>query len=749
MKNIGKRSRVASSVSLAMATLMASSVMAAESDFELEKITVTASKRVENLQDVASAVTALSADDLVNSQITRTEDLVNLSPSLTFQSGGSDNASSFNIRGIGTQSFSSGVEPSIATVIDGVIMGRSGMAFNELLDVQRVEVLRGPQGMLFGKNASGGVVQIITNDPGDSFEAAINTKAMLSGTDEYRVSGMISVPVTDTLGFRVAAFTTERDDHIYNVLTDRNVNGSNNSGARIKIKWQPTDDLSVKWSSDFSERSGECCQPQARTATANEAYFLGELSASEDNKSINVAGELYNESESSGHSLEANWELGEYTLTSISAYRDYSSKSNQDVDGTPVTLLDINAGESTQNQTTQELRLTSPQDQTLTYVAGLYYFKQSMNREFQRVYHDLFGVFVPTFPGLKFGSHYEATVESTSYAAFGQFEVNISDTFRLLGGARYTNEDLDFEFEREQAADVYAPIVANQALYQDATEDTDWSFKVGAQWDLNKDVMSYVTLTEGYKGPAFNVIFEMTSDTTLPVAPETSKAFEVGLKSRLFNNHLVLNTALFQSSYDNFQAQAQDASSAAFTLLNAGEVRTQGIELDFQARPTEDMMISGGFAYIDAEIVDFKGGPCSPRQVAADENSCAGNSQDLSGKDLPFSPKVKFNLSLEYFMPVGEDHELVPRATYRWQGDELFSMDQDAEKSQDAYGVLDISVRLESLDQPYSVTLFVNNALDENYVDAIVHNNIWAGSYDHYYSPKSERTVGIDFRYTW
>jgi iron complex outermembrane receptor protein len=135
MNNLGKRSRVASSISLAMATLMASPLISEESDYELEKIT---SKRVENLQDVASAVTALSAKDLVNSQITRTEDLVNLSPSLTFQSGGSDNASSFNIRGIGTQSYSSGVEPSIATVIDGVIMGRSGMAFNELLDVQRV-----------------------------------------------------------------------------------------------------------------------------------------------------------------------------------------------------------------------------------------------------------------------------------------------------------------------------------------------------------------------------------------------------------------------------------------------------------------------------------------------------------------------------------------------------------------------------------------------------------------------------------
>jgi iron complex outermembrane receptor protein len=749
MNNLGKKSRVASSISLAIATLMASPLIAAESDYELEKITVTASKRVENLQDVASAVTALSAKDLVNSQITRTEDLVNLSPSLTFQSGGSDNASSFNIRGIGTQSYSSGVEPSIATVIDGVIMGRSGMAFNELLDVQRVEVLRGPQGMLFGKNASGGVVQIITNDPGDTFEAAINSKAILSGTDEYRVSGMVSMPVSDTLGIRVAAFTTERDDHINNVFNDRDVNGSKNKGGRVKIKWQPTDDLSVKWSSDFSERSGECCQPQPRSATPTEAFFLGAVSASEDNDSINVSAELYNESESWGHSLEANWELGEYTLTSISAYRDYSSKSNQDVDGTPQTLLDINAGESNQTQQTQELRLTSPQNQTLTYVVGLYYFEQRMNRDFQRVYHDIFGNFVPTFPGLKFGSHYEATVDSISYAGFGQFEVNISDTFRLLGGARYTNEQLDFEFEREQAAGVYAPIVANQAMYQDSTKDTDFSFKVGAQWDMNKDVMSYVTLTEGYKGPAFNVIFEMTSDNTLPVAPETSKAIEVGIKSRLFNNHLVLNTALFQSNYDNFQAQAQDANSSAFTLLNAGEVRTRGIEVDFQARPNEDMMISGGLAYIDAQIVDFKGGPCSPRQVAINENSCGGNSQDLSGKDLPFSPNVKFNLSVEYFMPLGGDHELVPRATYRWQGDELFSMDQDKEKSQDAYGVLDISVRLESLDQSYSVTLFVNNALDENYVDAIIHNNIWAGSYDHFYSAKSERTAGIDFRYTW
>lgn len=749
MKNFTKINNLAAAISMALTTLLASSAVVAESDYAIEEITVTASKRAQSLQDVAVAVTALSAEDLANSRISRSEDLVNLTPSLTFQSGGSDNASSFNIRGIGTQSFSSGVEPSIATVIDGVIMGRSGMAFNELLDVQRVEVLRGPQGMLFGKNASGGVVHIITNDPGDEFEAAINTKAVLSGTQAYRVSGMVSVPITDTLGVRVAAFTTDRDGNVENVATNRDINGSENKGGRVKVNWQPSENLSLKWSGDYSERSGECCQPQPRSATPGEAASLGSLTASESNDRVNVSADIYNTSKSWGHSLEANWDLGEYTLTSISAYRDYHSRANQDVDGTPLTLLDINAGESGQTQRTQELRLCSPQDQTLTYVLGLYYFDQTMERDFERVFHDLAGRLAPASPGLKFGSRYDATVDSTSYAGFGQFEVNLSDSFRFLGGARYTHEQLDFEFNREKSAVAVAPIVANQALYQDATKDTDWSFKAGAQWDINDDVMGYVTLTEGYKGPAFNVIFEMTPANTKPVAPETSTSFEMGIKSNWFDRRLVVNAALFQSNYDDFQAQAQDASSAAFTLLNAGEVRSRGLELDFTAMPTEALRISGGFAYIDAEIVDFVGGPCSPRQVGADENSCSAGSQDLSGKDLPFSPNVKFNLSAEYFVNIGENHQLIPRATYRWQDDELFSMDQDAQKGQGAYGVLDFSVRLESVDEKYSVTLFVDNALDENFVDAIVHNNIWAGAYDHYYSARSSRAAGIDLSYKW
>ena len=744
-----KKNYLTAVIAAACAGALLSPVAFAQADYALEEIIVTATKRSQNLQDVALAVTALSGESLAASRISRSEDLVNLSPSLTFQSGGSDNGSSYNIRGIGTQSFSSGVEPSIAAVVDGVILGRSGMAFTELLDVKRVEILRGPQGMLFGKNASGGVVHIVSNDPSDIFEASIGGKHMVSGTDEYSVNAMVSVPLTDSLGIRAAGYTTDRDGHIENVATGRDVNGRKSEGGRVKLNWQASDNLSLKWTSDYSEKSGECCQPQPRSATPTEAYFLGDLVASEDNKSISVSGDLYNSTRSWGHSAELNWDIGGYSLTSISAYRDYQSSANQDVDGTTNTLLDINAGQSNQTQTTQEIRLASPQDQKLTYVVGAYYFDQSMGRDFERVYNDNFGTYVPSFPGLTFGSQYQADVDSTSYSGFGQLEYSMADDLRLIAGARYTNESLDFEFERSATAGAYAPIVANQAQYSDSTSDDDFSLKVGAQWDINDDVMSYVTFTEGYKGPAFNVIFEMTPATTQPVEAETSEAFEIGIKSTLLDRRLMVNAALFQSTYENFQAQAQDASSSVFTLLNAGEVRTRGLELDFVAQPMEALYITGGIALVDAEIVDFAGGPCSPRQLAADENSCASGSQDLSGKSLPFSPDTKLNLAIEYQMALGASHQVTPRLAYRWQDDIFFAMDQDQEKAQKAYGVFDLGITLRSNDDRYSATVFVDNVTDEAYVDAIIHNSIWAGGYDHYYSPSSERTAGIDFKYNW
>jgi iron complex outermembrane receptor protein len=744
-----KKDYLTAVIAAACAGAILSPVAFAEADFALEEIIVTATKRAQNLQDVALAVTALSGENLAASRISRSDELVNLTPSLTFQSGGGDNGSSYNIRGIGTQSFSSGVEPSIAAVVDGVILGRSGMAFTELLDVKRVEILRGPQGMLFGKNASGGVVHIISNDPSDIFEASIGTKRIFSGTDEYSVNAMVSVPLTDSLGIRAAGYSTDRDGHIENIATGRDVNGRKSEGGRVKLNWQASDNLSLKWTSDYSEKSGECCQPQPRSATPTEAFFLAEVVASEDNKSINISGDIYNTTRSWGHSAELNWDLGGYSLTSISAYRDYQSAANQDVDGTINTLLDINAGQSNQTQVTQEIRLASPQDQKLTYVVGAYYFDQSMGRDFERVYHDVFGNFVPSFAGLKFGSQYQADVDSTSYSGFGQLEYAMSDDLRLIAGARYTNEKLNFAFERSTTPGVYTSIEDDQALYSDATDDDDFSVKVGAQWDINDDVMSYVTFTEGYKGPAFNVIFEMTPATTQPVDAETSEAFEIGVKSTLLDRRLMVNAALFQSTYKNFQAQAQDASSSAFTLLNAGEVRTRGLELDFVAQPMEALYITGGIALVDAEIVDFAGGPCSPRQVTADENGCASESQNLSGKGLPFSPDTKLNLAIEYQMALGDNHQVTPRLAYRWQDDIFFAMDQDAEKAQKAYGVFDLGVTLRSNDDRYSATLFVDNVTDEAYVDAIIHNSIWAGGYDHYYSPRSERTAGIDLKYSW
>jgi len=729
------------------------SAMVQAQGFELEEVIVTATKRAENLQDVPVAVTALSADMLANNRITQSEDLTNLTPALTFQSGGGGgNGDSFNIRGIGTRSFSSGVEPSVSTVIDGVVMGRAGMGVTELVDIERVEVLRGPQGMLYGKNASAGVVHIITKDPGDELEASFGAKTNVSGTDATRYTGMVSVPITDNFAVRATYFDTERDNHVKNLFDNQDYNGRQAHGGRIKFLWEPTDDLSVKWISDFSDIKSDCCQFQSRVATPTQAALMGDgVTASDTNTTVNVSSDnIYGFSESKGHSLALDWSLGEYEFTSITALREFKSGGNVDVDGTPVTMLDINDGSSEQKQISQEFRLASPMDQAVTWVAGLYMFEQEMDRGFERVYHDVFGTVIPGLStGWKFGSTYQANVDTSSKAAFGQLVWNLNEELRLIAGARHTKEDLEFRFEREASEGVITGIEPNQAPYSDSTGDDDLSLKLSLQWDILDDSMFYATWTEGYKGPAYNVIFESTSENTDRVNPETGETFEAGLKARLFDNRLSLNTAIFYSTFENFQAQAQDASSSSFTLLNAGEVRTQGVEVDFAAQLTENFHISGGMAYIDAQVVDFKGAPCSARQTQVDENGCASGSQDISGKQLPHSPDVKYNLSAEYVAALGEDYSLVPRATYRWQDDVNFGLDQDAEKIQEAYGILDASLTLEKTDGSLQVTLFVNNALDKQYADLIVHNNIWAGAYDHIISPNSQRTVGLELNYNW
>jgi len=730
------------------AALTAMAQSAAAEELILEEVLVTAQKRTESLQEVPVAVTALSEEMLRNARIVESRDLVNLTPSLTFQDGGDPRTSSFNIRGIGTQSYSSGVEPSVSTLVDGVVMGRSGMAVNQLLDIERVEILRGPQGTLFGKNASAGVVHVITRKPSDTFEAELSGK--LVEDDEYRVTGMVSGPVTDRVAYRLAASKSDRPGHIENYNGGSDLNGEEAKVVRGKLLLQPTDDIDILWSADYSDIDTDCCQFQPRSVRTTPVAFFGlqpekiaPVQADDENDKVNTDGDAFSESESKGTSVELNWAFGDYTLTSITAYREWDTKSNVDVDGTPVDYLNVNYGKTDQDQFTQELRIASPTDGFISYVAGLYYFDQNIDRYFERKLNLIPGVF-------GFAANFDASVEAKNYAAFGQATVNLTNDFRLIGGIRYTDDEIDFDFRRQGTLIQGGVPIPPQPPFSDDTSSDDTTLKVGAQWDVNDQLMAYATWSEGYKGVAYNIVFEMSEDNLHPVDPETSDAWEMGLKSRLLDGRLVLNAAAFLTTFDDFQTQAQVAG-AQFELINAGEVETKGFEVDFMALLTPGLDISGGFAYIDASIEDFPGGPCSPRQGLENINGCTvGGSQDLSGGDLPFSPDWRANLSANYQFCLSDQFDMALRGTYRWQDDILFAIDQDERKVQDSYGILDLSVALRDRNERYELTLFVNNVTDESYADAIIHNNVYGGdAYDHYLPKLAERTAGIEARYHW
>lgn len=732
----------------------------------LEEVIVTATKREASLQDVSVAVTALSDRMIEEAQINSAEDLTQLVPSLNLQKGTNPRQTSFVIRGIGTQSFSSAVEPSVSTMLDGVVMGRSGQAFMQLLDIQRVEVLRGPQGTLFGKNATAGVVHIITKGPSEEFSGEVMGNVAEDG--EYRSGLTIAGPVSDNLGYRLSAIGSSIDGYTRNAYDGSDLNGSEDWNARGKLRWTPTDTLELTLTSDYGKRSCDCTVRTIRSLEpfgGNEDQVQGILdqlspvTPGEENQQANINKTPFSDWESWGSALEVNWDIGDHTLTSISAIRGYEVNGYTDDDDQPIDALGFDQfGGSEQEQITQELRLTSPDDGAWSYVAGLFYFDQTVERNFRRQFE-----IVPGLPGIAVS---DFSVDTDNWAAFGEGTWQFSDSWRLIVGARYTEDELGYRFQRTTEGFPLA-LPSSVAPFGGGVNENDLSGKVALQWDFNDSGMGYLSYTQGYKGPALDIIFETNPDTLDKVEPETSEAWELGIKTTLLDNRLQVNAALFHATYEDFQAQAffdpdgvpdcpadnpgcdPDNATGSYQLINAGEVVTQGLELDFSALVSERLRLSGGLALIDASIEEYPGGPCSGGQNFRGE--CPDGLQDLSGGDLPFSPDWKVSLAAAYTIPLDTGFDLVLRGVARAQDEVQYSMTQDEYTIGDSYAIFDAYVALDDHGGRWSATAYVKNVGDEFYPSGIgsQHQSILPNGYVHTYAKSANRTWGLEMRYRW
>lgn len=756
------------------------------------EIVVTAQKRSESLQSVPVAVSVISGEDLADTARPGIESAAQLVPSLNFLKSGTTLNQTIFLRGVGTATFSIAGEPSVSTVVDGVVYARSGEAFSDLVDVAQIEVLRGPQGTLFGKNASAGVINITTQMPkrelGGSFEASYFDR------NEFRVKGAVNLPVGRDSAARVTAFYGDYDGNIRNVTTNEWVNGYKHWGVRGQFLYEPSSALRIYLAADYYKNDDDCCAdiiatgPLTGAGAPSTSLAFGVLPTPAGADTRAVAQNLVTSTKEKGWGVsgQIDLEVGTHTITSITAYRGWDNTEIRDGDWLDRAYVGFaqlhDTGPQTSNTFSQELRLTSPADQALSYVLGAYYSRAESERTFTRnVVQCSATATAPTGVLIPCGStnalaattpNGSATFGSVfnNFALFGQATLKLGDRARLIGGLRYTHDKLSVFHARvspltgpgiqanfdQGVYDKYLALVAsgqsastaaanavassNGVPWRGQTSNDNLSGKVIAQYDFSDDVMGYASYARGYKGPAYNVFFNLTATGTNVIEPETSDSFEVGLKNSLLGGRLTLNLAAFYAKYKNFQANNPDlvAGVVVTRFTNAGEVSTRGIELDMNWRAGKNTTIAGGVALTDAHVDAFNAAP-----------GAAATAIIPAGTKLGYAPTWKGSLSIDHRIETGGFADVALGGSMNFQSKQLSLFAPDAVQRQfgtiPGYTLVNLSVALVDPADKWKIIAQVRNVFDTSYAAAIINGGV-SGSYRYQIPRDADRYWGVTAR---
>jgi iron complex outermembrane receptor protein len=671
----------------------------------LNTVTVTATRREESLQKVPVAVSVVDGEQLERDNRNNVSTIVQQVPTLNYRSGASNKDTSLFIRGVGTITTSPGIEPTVATVIDGVVLGRPGQSTLDLLDLERIEVLRGPQGTLFGKNASAGVLNIVSKEAPEETQGYVDY-SHFGGGNENRLRFGIGGRLTDTLKGSLTTLLGKYDGNVDNEYNGDDANGYDRKGARGKLEFEPNDELKVTLIADYTQ--GKDTIPNGvltQTGAAFGSLVDSSVSPSDHNRSISSEMNTRVDDRNQGLSGQVDWALGDFTLTSITAWRGWNNTQYQD--GDRLSQIAVGApqsqdkGQLDYNQYSQELRLASPKGEFNEYVLGAFYMHGKSEETYRRA--------VTTAASTQSGrADYEATNDSV--ALFGENTFNFTDDLRGILGLRWTHDDLEYKHQRVRTG---AATGINPNYASDGSVDEDgFTGRAGFQYDINDNLTSYITYSRGYKGPAYNVFFNMQARDEQLLKPETSNSWEVGLKSTAFNNRLTANVAVFHTEYDNYQANFYDVvgGTVVTRLINAGSVKTEGVELDTAFQVTSQFKLSGALAYTKARVDEFT----CPANAAA---NC-----DINGKPLPYSPDWKTYVRGDYTIPLDNGLDIELSTDYAWQDQVQYSLDQNENTIQGAYGIWNASVALANYNQGWRVALLGKNLADKSYSNGLAYS---------------------------
>ena len=665
----------------------------------LEEVLVTAQKRSESVQDIPIAVSAFDQSFMRKSGIENAADLVAYTPGLSGQSYQATE-SVFTVRGIGTQAFGIGADNSVGMFIDDQPIGRTTLIGNSFFDLERIEVVKGPQGTLFGRNASAGAISIITNKA-NAEKSSLDILVSAGDEGQQRFEGAGNWAINDQFALRLAARKSERDGTFENALNGDELNNVDDTTIRGSLHYSFSDTLGV-------DLSAEKLDSKSYTA----ATFFD--NAFDDKISINKQPEQ--EIDSTRATMRLTWDLDGVTLTSNTSYLDYDITAIP-VDADATDLFIINLVEPQEgDQWVQELRLNGSTE-NIDWFAGASYIQENIKSRTTYQWSDF--ILIPALagwptlcednPGLCQTSVDQvnfAETDNTSYAVYGDLAWSFTEKLKLTVGARYTNDKKDFDLNQPIPNSIWGALTGD-ALIKVATDgtvsdDDSWtSFdpRVVLDYQLSDDIMMYGSVASGYKSGGFNsnpasTLAEGQQQKPASFDEETVIAYEVGFKSQFWDNRAQLNGAIYFNDYDDFQIE--DNANLVIVIQNAASVETYGLELDGQVLVTENLTLRGTYSYLDAEFTDgfFSG-------------------IDIGGNALPRAPKNSGSAILDWDGTVGTLGRFNFRGEYVYTDSIYFDATNDFE--QDSFGVFNARIGWETEDGRFGVAVIGENLGDEEF----------------------------------
>lgn len=759
----------------------ASPLAAAASASDAADITVTARRRAESVQDVPLAISVLGSATLDNTGSFNVGRLQQLQPTLQFYSTNPRN-SAINIRGLGAPFglTNDGIEQGVGIYVDQVYYNRVAAATLDFVDIEQIEILRGPQGTLYGKNTTAGAINITTRAP--SFDYEGKAEISVGNLNFKQAKATVSGPLSDSVAVRIGASVTDRQGTIYNVATNQHVNSQDFLGLRGALLWKPTETLDITLSGDYNLQNPNCCaqiyagygptqRAAARQYTELVKLFPGYSVPSTNiyDRLTDLDAQLKARNEIGGASARAEWTLGAGTLTSVSAYRYWDWQPSNDRDFTGLRVTTKSQNPTQQKQWTQEIRYAQT-GKTIDFVVGAFGFHQTIHTTGQQVQGEDASKWLlspssdpaalSNNPAVLNGltADNDIRLKNTSAALFGQLTWHVTDRLDLQPGIRlnYDKKKGSYNsvvtgtasdgtrqlvlFSGPYSTDPWISAQRDQLppqFFERSFSNWNLSYDLTASYKVSEDILAYATYSRAFKSGGLNlngvpIVGGIPQTQFATVDPEKVNHFEAGLKTQFWDRRATFNLTGFWTEINDYQAIVNNASIATLRgyLANAGKVRTRGIEADFSLRPSDRVTAYANGAYTDATYRDFKNAPCPPERSGGSigDNGLPGvpgqpspAACDISGQWLPGISRWSLSYGVEFNVPTsvaGSDGQFY----IGWDGSYRSKFSSNPSRSRyfdvDGYALVNLRLGFRNSDG-LNIYGWVRNLLDKNYLELL------------------------------